>query len=1374
MILIIAEKAIAGRRIAGILAGERHSEKASAGAIYFDFEQRGQQYSVVPLRGHIVDVDFPAKYMQWLGTDLRKLAESEIEYIETEKTIAGFLRRIAPLVEEAIVATDDDREGESIGLEAIEILHSVNKKIPVKRMRFSAIIEQEIKPAFSALQQLDTNLAESANARREIDLVWGAVLTRFLSLISGQLGKQFLSMGRVQGPSVDFDDEILIRDNNEQIALTKIGDFVEGQKCGEPTAIGDCEVFDIRCKRFEALSFNKNSLKTEFKPITNVVKHRFLGNLLQITLESGRKARITGSHSIFTLRDGNIQVAFGEDLKEGDLVLAPKLFSIGNCCECIDLLKFALNAPLAIKQKLFISDAFLKKWVFISAQGAKWLKARRGQLGIIIHKTRFPSSTVSQWENGVKKKASYSRFSAYLAFLGSDIDFFLQNNFGELVVPKRKVVKASLVKDKNILCIGSNSKLYSFDEHWALPINFRLNSDFMRLLGYYLAEGSCGRMASLDFGLMEKDLALDAVNCIHSVFGRIPAIRAKKSVLHINFFGTLGKIVLQDFFAIGKNAKAKRLPAFVFNAPNALQIDFLKGYFEGDGSFSSSGQLEATTASNGLASDLLYLFNQFGVIASVQKSITSSPLPNQKKPCSRIRYRVKISGKSNLQKLRGAVPWRWHGRFEKYMQLNETRCGYDGIPIHESGLAEIWRKLPHCFAQRISPNALLKKVQNTNKPISATMLQSISNLAQTDLCFLRIKKIEQVPPSREFVYDISVQDNENFVGGFGGIILHNTLALLVDREKERMAFESKKYWIVQALFEKDKQQFIALHKKGRFWGKGEAEKAAGCRAAKSGTVQQVRKTKKVLSRPVPFNTTLFLRAATAIGFSAGRAMQIAETLYQQGLTSYPRTDNSVYPAALDLRAILNQLATVQQFAPLAGQLLKQKKLEASRGAFAKDHPPIHPVAAAPAGRLGSDEWRIYELICRRFMATLAANALTENLAVEIELAKEIFVANGQRYLSKGWKIFYPYSKAEETILPVLQKGDEVLLVKLDMLLKETMPPARYSQGALIKAMSELGLGTKSTRAEIIQKLYARKYIAGQKAIEPNKIAFAVIDSLEKYDGVVVKPKMTADLEKEMDTVAEGKKEKKAVVDESRQFLSNALQQLLLNKNEIGSMLRGALRADAIIGKCTKPECDGELLIRHGRTGKRFLGCSAYPKCTNTFPLPQKGSITVLQKRCGACGNFMVQVGGRRYRFSMCIDPNCKSKDEWKKKREEKIRAQEEKEATEKAAEKKAGEEAAEKKAAEKGAEKKVIEEGKVVGESAEKKVVEKVAGKIKELKALPKKKKAKGSKLKETEQGTEKKKKSRNLKPRAQAPVFKNASRTKSIIELIKRDAGKD
>jgi len=676
MIVIIAEKAIAGNRIAGILAGKQVPQQSTDRAAHFDFEKHGEGYMVVPLRGHVVDVDFPAKYSYWVGTDLRLLVDSPIEYQETEETICGFLKKIAPSVRKVIVATDADREGEAIGLEALNLVKENNPKIEIERALFSAITEKDISDSFARLGKVDYNLAESANSRREIDLVWGAVLTRFLSLVSGQLGKEFLSMGRVQGP---------------------------------------------------------------------------------------------------------------------------------------------------------------------------------------------------------------------------------------------------------------------------------------------------------------------------------------------------------------------------------------------------------------------------------------------------------------------------------------------------------------------------------------------------------------------------------------------TLALIVDRERERLAFNPEKYWLLEALFEKDRQQFVALHKEGRFKEKEKAESAMRCKEPPLGKVADVKKIEKVLKRPEPFNTTSFLRSATAMGMTAGMAMQVAETLYQRGFISYPRTDNSVYPETLNLRETLSELAKVKEFSELAGELLQRPKLVASAGKPAKDHPPVHPVTAAHKSQLDAMEWKVYELVCRRFMASVADDAVTENLNVVIDLNRELFIATGQTYLKAGWKHFYPYSKATEILLPPLSKGDEVNLLRLDLQGKETLPPPRYSQGALILAMSDLNLGTKSTRAEIIQKLYARKYITGQKAIEPNKIAFAVIGSLEKYDNTVVRPQMTANLEGEMDLVAAGRKSKESVVGESRQILAAILTQLLQNKNEIGSMLRGALRADAVIGPCNKPGCTGSLVIRHGRTGKRFLACSAYPKCVNSFPLPQKGSVSALEKKCGHCGHPMVNVKTFRFGYNMCIAVGCPSKADWKKK-----------------------------------------------------------------------------------------------------------------------------
>ena len=477
------------------------------------------------------------------------------------------------------------------------------------------------------------------------------------------------------------------------------------------------------------------------------------------------------------------------------------------------------------------------------------------------------------------------------------------------------------------------------------------------------------------------------------------------------------------------------------------------------------------------------------------------------------------------------------------------------------------------------------------------------------------------------------------------------LALIVDREKERLAFKQQKYWVLAAIFEKDKQQFEAEHKKGKFWEKSEAEAILNKKNA-TGIVTKVQSAERTLAKPVPFNTTEFLRAATVLGLTAGEAMQHAEALYQHGLTSYPRTDNSTYPPNLNLKEILNELLKVSDFAPMVEKIFSLGTLSPSKGKESKDHPPIHPVAAASKSQMPERQWRVYELICRRFFATLSEDAITFNQRIEIEMNKEPFLAHGQLIKKIGWKEFYPYSTIKEVRLPKLEKGDTVKLIKLDMLEKETQPPARYSQSSLIKLMEDLGLGTKSTRHEIIQKLYNRRYILGLKSIEPHKIAFAVIDSLQKSCKTVTEPKMTADLEREMDEIAAGKIKKDSVVSGSRQALSEILEVLLKDKNEIGSSIRKAFVEDSIVGKCANPACDGQLMIRKGhKTGKRFLGCSKYPQCTTSYPLPQLGRIVVLNKECPECKAPMIKIEGKRSRFEMCINHNCKTKDEWKKKRQ---------------------------------------------------------------------------------------------------------------------------
>jgi DNA topoisomerase I len=475
-----------------------------------------------------------------------------------------------------------------------------------------------------------------------------------------------------------------------------------------------------------------------------------------------------------------------------------------------------------------------------------------------------------------------------------------------------------------------------------------------------------------------------------------------------------------------------------------------------------------------------------------------------------------------------------------------------------------------------------------------------------------------------------------------------TLAILVNREKERLAFESKKYWEIIAHCKKD-IAFLAVHQEEKFWDEEKA-KLIYKKNPKSAKVIKIEKKTRTLSKPEPFNTTEFLRASASIGISAGKAMNLAESLYQRGFVSYPRTDNKAYPKNLNLIEILNKLSSVPELMDDVNKILQKKTLVPSKGKETKDHPPIHPVSPVQKKSLAPDEWKIYELIVRRFLATLSDDAKTENVSVLLDAEKEKYVSRGQIIVNAGWKAFYPYSKLKEVFLPVLEKGDEVLIEKLELLSKETQPPNRYSQSSLIKLMEQNNLGTKSTRPNIIQKLYYRKYISGNKSIEPSQVAFAIINSLKKHCDKVTKPKMTAELEEEMEKVAAGKKTKEVVVSDSGKDLREIIDLLFVEKDIIGSEIRLALKDDSMLGSCLK--CgEGQLIIRKGKSGKRFVGCSNYPKCTNSFPLPQKGIIIPTIDVCSECKTPIIQVKNGKFTYKMCIYMNCKTKENWGKKTE---------------------------------------------------------------------------------------------------------------------------
>ncbi|MDQ1372505.1 MAG: topoisomerase [Candidatus Thermoplasmatota archaeon] len=477
-----------------------------------------------------------------------------------------------------------------------------------------------------------------------------------------------------------------------------------------------------------------------------------------------------------------------------------------------------------------------------------------------------------------------------------------------------------------------------------------------------------------------------------------------------------------------------------------------------------------------------------------------------------------------------------------------------------------------------------------------------------------------------------------------GRVQSPTLALVVAREKEVREFKPTPYWVVSADLKKD-TEFRASHKHGSFDDREAAQSAlTNAKLAKTATVKAVAVSEKDEYPPAPFNTTVFVAEATKRGLTASQAMKIAEDLYTDGYISYPRTDNTVYPPSLSLRSILEKL-TKSEFSAEAQELLAQESIRASKGKKSTtDHPPIHPVDAATRAELKGHRWDIYELVTRRFLATVAPSCRSESTLVDLDLGGEPFVSEGYRILFPGRRKYYPYYTSSDTLLPPLKEGDLPEVLKALSTEKKTMPPPRFTQGSLIQEMERKGLGTKSTRHETIQKLYDRRFAKGVK-IEPTESGIAVVAALENHARLhdeykITHAKMTAHLESEMDLIAQGERVLEDVLEESQDMLDDIMTVLEKNKKEIGADIRNAINAQHALGEC--PKCkQGQLIEIRQRNGNSFAGCSRYPDCRTTYPLPRGLLALPSDEKCDVCGGPKIKLVSRGQAPNLvCIDPNC--------------------------------------------------------------------------------------------------------------------------------------
>ncbi|MGC9094395.1 MAG: DNA topoisomerase I [Candidatus Bathyarchaeia archaeon] len=484
-----------------------------------------------------------------------------------------------------------------------------------------------------------------------------------------------------------------------------------------------------------------------------------------------------------------------------------------------------------------------------------------------------------------------------------------------------------------------------------------------------------------------------------------------------------------------------------------------------------------------------------------------------------------------------------------------------------------------------------------------------------------------------------------------------TLRFLVAREKAIRCFVPTPYWSISAEVEIDGSVFEAEFEKKVIETKKEANAIVNACKEKDGEIEKIEVKKFQQMPPTPFDLgALQSEAYSLFGYTPLRTLNIAQRLYLDALISYPRTSSQKLPPAINYEEILKNLNRTPEYGKLTAELLAAKELKPNEGKKEDPaHPAIYPTGNLPERVLEEPERKIWDLVVRRFMAVFGEPALRQSLRVCINVNGIRFHIRGRQTLKEGWLHFYePYVKTEEVILPQLTEGKKIKVKKIILEDKFTKPPPRYNPGSLLKKMEEAEIGTKATRAGIIQTLYDRKYVRDERIVVTD-LGFEVVELLKRYCPSVVSIKLTRDLEEKMDKIQLNSEKRENVLLTAVEILRPVVEELKMQEKVIGEQLSNAIKRarleERIIGTC--PICKtGKLLTLYSRkTGKRFIGCTNYFKnsCKAAFPLPQKGTVRALGRNCRGCGWPTVQVRIKGSRpWTLCFNPQCPLKEERRK------------------------------------------------------------------------------------------------------------------------------
>ena len=492
------------------------------------------------------------------------------------------------------------------------------------------------------------------------------------------------------------------------------------------------------------------------------------------------------------------------------------------------------------------------------------------------------------------------------------------------------------------------------------------------------------------------------------------------------------------------------------------------------------------------------------------------------------------------------------------------------------------------------------------------------------------------------------------------------LKLIVDREREIENFKPVNYWTITAHFDKyDADYFIVKgnEKETKLYTEEEADDVLN-NISENYKVESVEKKNVKKSSKYPFTTsTLQQEASTKLGFPAKKTMSIAQKLYEGidlgdetvGLITYMRTD-SIRLSDDFVRPAMKYIE--ENFGKQYKGYVKQSK---KKDNVQDAHEGIRPTSVLREPTkikqyLSNDEFKLYSLIYKRTLASLMADALTDQTTIIFDNNNYKFKTTGSVIIFDGYLIIYKdYESSESKELPKFEMNEIKTTKDVEKGEHETQPPARYTEARLIKELEELGIGRPSTYATIIDTIKSRDYVTlEEKKFVPTKIGIETTDKLQEFFSDLINTDYTRDMETDLDEIAEGKmvwnnvlqdfwnlfepRVKNAFSDmekkqpeETGETCPECGNPLVVRKGKYGEFVACSnypeckyIKKEEVVQEeiCDCPKCKGKIIEKKSRKGKVFYGCNNYPKCKTAYWDKPIG------KECPECGEMLTEKNGK--------------------------------------------------------------------------------------------------------------------------------------------------